>query len=72
MSDSYKYPNLKYSWQKEVSEVFRGCEPEDLPGKVRSAESAIASRLCDPTPPSEDEREALNGALKALQVFYPL
>jgi hypothetical protein len=63
---------LKYSWQEAVSEVFRECKPEDLPGKVRSAECAVAMRLCDSTPPSKDERDSMNGALKALQVFFPL
>jgi hypothetical protein len=63
---------LKYSWQEAVVEVFRECNPENLPGKVRSAECAIAIRLCDPTPPGEGEREALNDALKALRVFFRL
>jgi hypothetical protein len=72
MAETNKSPNLKYSWQKDVFEVFQECKPEDLPGKVRLAECAIAMRLCDPSPPSQDERDALNDALKALQVFYPL
>jgi hypothetical protein len=63
--------NTKYPWQKAVVAAIVEFRPECLPEKIKTAERAIALRLCDPEKPGLDEHRMLANALRALRVINP-
>ena len=71
MLDVYGYPELRYSWQKAVFDVFTEFDPDSLPDRVKTAERAIAARLKQNGSPDPDERSAISDALRALKVLLP-
>ena len=60
---------MKYPWQQAVVDAIVEFRPERLPGKIKTAERAIAARLCDPQEPDLDEHLTLANALLALRVI---
>lgn len=71
MSETNKYPTIRYPWQRPVLDVFREFEPESLPAKIYIAERAIADRLRNGTPPDEFELTAIEDAHRALHLLFP-
>jgi hypothetical protein len=63
--------NTKYPWQQAVVAAIVEFRPECLPEKIKTAERAIAQRLCDPEKPGLDEQLMLANALRALRVINP-
>ena len=62
---------MKYPWQQAVVAAIVEFRPECLPEKIKTAERAIAQRLCDPQEPGLDEHLMLANALRALRVINP-
>jgi hypothetical protein len=63
--------NTKYPWQQAVVAAIVEFRPDCLPEKIKTAERAIARRLCDPQQPGLDEQLMLANALRALRVINP-
>lgn len=59
---------IKYLWQQTVIDAFES-SVESLPGKINTAEKAIAARLQDPRQPDGFERIAIREALRALSTL---
>jgi hypothetical protein len=60
---------MKYLWQRTVINAIAEFRPERLPEKVKTAERAIAQRLCDPQELGVHEHLMLANALRALRVI---
>jgi hypothetical protein len=60
---------MKYAWQQAVVAAIVELRPERLPERIKTAQKAIAQRLCDPEQPGIDEHVMLANALRALRVL---
>lgn len=63
-------PNLNYDWQYPVYEALCELSPQLLPGKINTAERAIAAKLVDERTLDIWERLALADAVRTLKELF--